>query len=135
MKEWVEFICCINPRLDKLYSAVAEKIEKTAFSQDRTCKELFDELCGLEERKRKLINVRVLYNALIDGLTDEESEIIKGDTDDAPDSGQSRMTLNRKKNSAYLKASKIMSSLGYCADKMKKEYSGWLCAVRSQFGK
>lgn len=77
MKMCVFAIFYYNQFLDKQCEKIDRKIEALALNSVLPCRTLYDEITKLSQQKDELINLRVLYNLIVEKLTKEEVDLVK----------------------------------------------------------
>ena len=124
MKGWIKLLIMLGSKVMSLYQSNEMRIQKESMRLDKPCFEMVDIIYDLNERKRRIINLAVLNRGLKEGLSKEEYEIIK--TGGEFFTGQMhRKTLSRRLDKAYIKAEKIIHSMGFDKRRLAREYPGY----------
>lgn len=76
MKNCIFAIFYYNPFLDKQCEKIDKKIESLALNTTQPCSVLYKKIISLSQRKNQLINLRVLYNCMVEQLTKEEIQAV-----------------------------------------------------------
>lgn len=128
MKNWIRVIFAINGKLDALTYSIDGQVENLSALTTVPTMELFDDIIKLNDKKVRLINLRVLHDKMEEALTSRERYIIVrssmgysfGEIADAL--GLSKGNVYRTYLKTQKKLCKILSSYGYTKEKFERDY-------------
>lgn len=130
MKNWVKVIVAINSRLDALTERIDEEVSAMSTSLYEPTMQLINEIIALNDKKVKLINLRVLHDTIRDELTSEEyillKAVVKGHSfsDVAQKTGLNKGNVYRLFNKCVSKAASAVERMGFTPEKLGEEYNG-----------
>jgi len=123
MRDWILFILYINRKLDKLSAFIEKKVESISLDMQKRADKAVLEIRALNEQKARLINLRVLHDAIKERLSNDEIALLNSSAP-AP-LGLRRMTLFRSRDRIFKEAEDELILHGYTADRMEREYAGF----------
>lgn len=128
MEEWIFAICEINPMLETLaYKAERAATIKAKRSGNNTMKEV-NEVLRLINKKNAYFNLRVIYNSMMDALSERESDVLSLSSSGvsvieiASRLGIQRTSVYKILGRAIDKCRKEIKELGYDENELKKEF-------------
>jgi len=124
MKGWIKLLIMVGSKVTELYQTNERCIKKESLRMDKSCGEMVEIIHELNERKRRIINLAVLFRVLKEGLTSEEFDIIRTDGR-CLDGRFIRRTSLRKTDRVYIKAERIVHNLGFDEGKLGRDYPGY----------
>lgn len=128
MKNWIRVIFALNPKLDALTYSIDGQVDSLSSLTTVPTMELFDSIIKLNDRKVRIINLRVLHDKMKAALTQKEYYIITRSALGASFSeigeelGLSKGYVYRTYLRIIRKLSKLLYSYGYNEEKFSCEY-------------
>lgn len=128
MKNWIKVIFALNSKLDALTYSIDGQVESLSSLITVPTMELFEDIIKLNDKKVRIINLRVLHDKMKEALTSREHFIIMQSSFGAS-FGEIADSLALSKGHVYRiylktvqKLSKILNSYGYNAEKFMSDY-------------
>lgn|GEM_PF-2056123 len=125
MRGWIRLLIMVRGKLMGLYERVNKSITRAACNIKSTASEALCEVLELNEQRRRIVNLAVLFRVLKSELSDEEFETIKTNGECLLGVVHERTRL-RKIDRAFVKAERIIHKLGFDETKLAKEYPGYI---------
>ncbi len=128
MKNWIRVIFALNNKLDALTYSIEGQVDSLSSLTTVPTMELFDDIIKLNDKKVRIINLRVLHDKMKEALTSREHAIIMRSSlgtsfgEIAESIGLSKGHVYRIYLKTIQKLSKILNSYGYTVDKFKSDY-------------
>lgn len=128
LKDWIFTICEINPWLDTLAERAERNVEKLALCHGRNTDADINKVIKFINLKNAYCNLRVIYNSMMNALTDKEAAVLLLAITDSPvvqkaaDLGLSRESYYRTLNKALKKCKLEILALGYDDTHPEKEF-------------
>lgn len=128
MKNWIKVIFALNNKLDALTYSIDSQVDSLSKVTGGNTMELFDNIIRLNDKKVRLINMRVLHDKMREALSERELFIIsqsaKGKplVDIAAELDISKSHAYRLFNKTITKLCKVLASYGYDREKLESDY-------------
>ena len=129
MKNWIRVIVALNSRLDALTEKIDEEVSLMSTSLYEQTMDLINDIIALNDKKVKLINLRILHYTIKDDLLTNEYILLKEVSKVHSFAELAERTGINKGNAYRLfckyadKAAAAVESLGFTAEKLGKEYN------------
>ena len=137
MKNWIKVIFALNHKLDALTYSIDGQVDNLSSLTAVPAMELFEGIIKLNDKKVRIINLRVLHDKMKEALTDREHYIIarsaRGVSFDAIAESLklSKGHVYRLYLKSVQKLSKVLASYGYTEEKFKDEYKDIALVART----
>lgn len=137
MKNWIRVIFALNSKLDALTYSIDGQVDGLSSLTNVPAMELFDSIIRLNDKKVRLINLRVLHDKMKESLTARESYIIERSSrgisfaEIAEELNLTRGYVYRQYMRIMQKLSKLLATYGYNADKFERDYNDILLISRT----
>ncbi len=128
MKNWIRVIFALNNKLDALAYSIEGQVDSLSSLTTVPTMELFDDIIKLNDKKVRIINLRVLHDKMKEALSPREHTIIMRSSlgtsfcEIAESIGLSKGHVYRIYLKTIQKLSRILNSYGYTVDKFKSDY-------------
>ncbi len=128
MKNWIKVIFALNSKLDALTYSIDSQVDGLSKVTQGNTLELFNRIIRLNDKKVRLINLRVLYDKMKESLGEKEmliiSETAKGTPlcEIADMLGMSKSHVYRLYDKTMYRLSRLLISHGYDAEKFASDY-------------
>lgn len=128
MKNWIKVIFALNNKLDAMTYSIDGQVESLSKVTGGNTMELFDSIIKLNDKKVRLINMRVLHDKMKDALSEKEYRVItlaaKGLSfgDIAAECNIGKGHVYRIYNRLIGKLTKVLGLYGYDAEKFNSDY-------------
>lgn len=129
MKNWIRVIFALNPKLDALTYSIDGQVDSLSSLTSVPTMELFDNIIRLNDKKVKIINLRVLHDKMKEAISEREHYIILHSARGAS-FGEIADKLSLDKGYVYRvyrkavqKLTKLLISYGYDKQKFIDDYS------------
>ena len=129
MKAWVLANFYLARKMDKLAERIDEEIDRSSLLLKIDTATLFEVIFNLNDKKRRVVNFKVLHSMLLKQLYLQEmgiiSRYIKGQTleEIGKEYEISKSTVSRRLKQAIDKCIKIFESLQFTEERLEKEYA------------
>ena len=129
MKNWIRVIVALNSRLDALTEKIDEEVSLMSTSLYEPTMDLINDIIALNDKKVKLINLRILHDTIKDALLPNEYILLKKVSTGHSFAELAERTGINKGNAYRLfckcadKAAAALGSLGFTSEKLGKEYN------------
>jgi len=128
MKEWILSVFFLQNKLKDLAAQIDSEIKIYSLSLTMDTNKLFDKVMQLQDKRRRVVNFKVLYDIMKDNLSASEKTILadsaKGNSFN--EIGQklnvSKSTAARYFKQAIDKCTNVAHSLNFTLERFKKEY-------------
>ena len=128
MKNWIRVIFALNNRLDALTYSIDRQVENMSELLTVPTMELFDSIIELNDKKVRIINMRVLHDKMKEALSSREYYVIARSSHGASFSeigeslGLSKGHVYRLYQRTIQKLTRVLSSYGYTEEKFLEDY-------------
>lgn len=127
MEIWLLTIFFLRAHLATAARLIEERAEREALNLREDAVRVCERVMSLNDLKRRLINLRVLYDKLKEGLPAEEFNILrayafKGTCGLGQSMGINRMKVLRLVKRAELKGTHLLAALGFDEGRMERDY-------------
>ena len=128
MKNWIRVIFALNNRLDALTYSIDGQVDSISSLTTVPAMELFDSIIKLNDKKVRIINLRVLHDKMKETLTSREYYIIARSSHGASFSeiaeslGLSKGHVYRLYQRTIQKLIRVLSAYGYTEEKFFDDY-------------
>lgn len=129
MKNWIKVIFALDSKLDALTYSIDSQVDCLSKVIGGDTLELFDNIMRLNDKKVRLINLRVLHDKMKEALSERELIIITQSAKGKPLSeiadmlGLSRSHIYRLHDRAVLRLIKLLRFYGYDNKRFTDDYS------------
>ncbi|MCH5164325.1 MAG: hypothetical protein J1F36_04840 [Clostridiales bacterium] len=136
MKNWIKVIFALNNRLDALTYSIDREVEGMSALLTVPTMELFDSIIKLNDKKVRIINLRVLHDKMKETLSPREYYIIARSSHGASFSeiaeglGLSKGHVYRLYQRTIQKLTRVLSSYGYTEGKFFDDYNDIVLIAR-----
>lgn len=129
MKNWIRVIFALNHKLDALTYSIDGQVDSIASLTGVPAMDLFDSIIKLNDKKVRLINLRVLHDKMKEVLSDREYYIMSRASRGASFNeiaeclGLSKGHVYRMYVKVIQKLTKLLGTYGYTVDKFACDYN------------
>lgn len=137
MKNWIKVIFALNNKLDALTYSIDGQVDNLASLTSVPAMDLFDRIIKLNDKKVRIINLRVLHDKMKEALSPSEYAIItasafgKSFADIAREVGLSKAGVYKAYVRIIEKLTKLLHSFGYDCEKFACEYNDMVLITRT----
>lgn len=128
MKNWIKVIFALNSKLDAMTYSIDGQVDSLSSLFNVPTMELYDNIIKLNDKKVRIINLRVLHDKMKEALSEREYYIMtciaRGATFEeiAGRIGLTKGGTYRIYRQIIIKLSKILVAHGYTIDKFAADY-------------
>lgn len=137
MKNWIRVIFALNNKFDALTYSIDKQVEGMAALLTVPTVDLFDAIIKLNDKKVRIINLRVLHDKMKESLSAKELYVVDGYARGVSLSEMGER-LSLGKGGAYRqllrtikKLTKILAYYGYTKERLDEEYKDVALVTRT----
>ena len=134
MENWILTAVALQPKLPLAARMYTKRAESQALNMKDSAADVAARIVELNDIKRRIVNLRVLYKRMEESLSADEMSLIKryvrsSCAEIAAETGVGRVRVYRSVKRALAKAVRVFARFGFGAKRMKEEYGTiLLCA-------
>ncbi len=137
MKNWIKVIFALNNRLDALTYSIDEQVDSLSSVLTVPTMKLFDRIIKLNDKKVKIINLRVLHDKMKENLNAKEYCVVSRSSRGVSFADIAK-ELNVSKGSAYRiyervinRLTRLLAYYGYDENKFAEDYKDVALVART----